>query len=248
MLLACGTWTVYVGDRLLDAWRGFRSHDEGGLQERHYFHWRHRRVLIPIAVCSASIATALVLRLMPAPAREQDSVLAAAALTYFSGVHSAQFSAWIRRTRWMRRLASKELLVGVLFTAGCATPALSRLHRSAAGARSEWPVLACIVFFAALAWTNCSAIESWESATQAGVHPRAGLLGIIGLAGSAALAFANPHAMRAAALLCAGGAGALLLAVLDRKRQRIAPLALRVLADAVLLTPAVLISLGARSG
>ena len=233
LLVACGTWTAYVGDRLLDAHHAIQSGNLGALRERHYFHWRRRHVLIPTACATAAIATVLIARCMPVAVRSRGSVLAAAALMYFSGVHTA-----VRLPDWLRRLASKELLVGLLFTAGCAAPALSRLH-SAHG-----PFFACLALFAALAWMNCVAIESWESTTdQTAVFRRTVVLGIVGIAASGALAFTD---MRASALACSGAASALLLALLDRKRARISPLTLRALADVVLLAPLVLVILGAR--
>lgn len=233
LLIACGTWTVYAGDRLLDAHRAMRSGNLGALRERHYFHWRHRRVLIPIACATASITAVLVTQCMPVAVRSRDSVLAAAALMYFSGVHTAA-----RLPDWLRRLASKESLVGLLFTAGCAAPALSRLH-SAHG-----PFLVCLALFAALAWANCAAIESWESTNnQTLVFRRTFVLGIAGIAASGVLAFTD---MRASALASTAAASALLLALLDRKRARVSPLTLRALADLVLLTPLVLILMGAR--
>jgi hypothetical protein len=56
------------------------------------------------------------------------------------------------------------------------------------------------------------------------------------------LAAASAHP-RPAALLAAGGASALLLALLDRNRARFSALALRAAADLVLLTPLALIPL-----
>ena len=38
LLIALGTWTVYVGDRLLDARSGLRSCSFNRLRERHFFH------------------------------------------------------------------------------------------------------------------------------------------------------------------------------------------------------------------
>ena len=95
LLIAVGTWTVYVGDRLLDAQRAIRSGYLDALRERHYFHWRHRRLLIPMACGTAAIAACLVACRMPVGVRSHDSVLAAAALIYFSGVHSSA-----RLPRW----------------------------------------------------------------------------------------------------------------------------------------------------
>src|ERR1700744_3758153 len=49
VLIALVTWAVYVVDRLLDARAAFRSGDDNGLRERHFFHWKHRRILTPLA-------------------------------------------------------------------------------------------------------------------------------------------------------------------------------------------------------
>jgi hypothetical protein len=235
LLLACGTWTVYVGDRLLDAYRAISSEELGALHDRHYFHWHHRRLLVPIAFATACVAAALVMRRMPVAARDRNAVLAAAALMYFSGVHLPA-----RLPHWLRKLASKELLVGLLFTAGCAAPALSRLPSS------DWPLFTCLAVFAALAWVNCFAIESWESHNRyACVSLPTIILGVAALAASAALAFIDA---RASALVCCAGASTLLLSLLDRMRDSISPLTLRTLADLVLLTPLVLLILGARHG
>lgn len=235
LLLACGTWTVYVGDRLLDAHRAITSEELDLLHERHYFHWRHRHLLVPLACATAGIAAALVMGRMPVAARDRNAVLAAAALMYFSGVHSPA-----RLPRWLRKLASKELLVGLLFTAGCAAPTLSRLHTVG------WQFITCVAVFAAVAWVNCFAIENWESPDRPTcVSMRTTVLGIACLTASAALALTDA---RVSALVGCAGASALLLSLLDRRRNRISPLTLRALADLVLLTPLVLLILGARRG
>lgn len=213
-------WTVYVGDRLLDARAGLRRWGNE-LRERHFFHWRHRRILAPLAVGTAFAAACIVLRWMPVGARERDSVLAVASLAYFTRVHGGSVG--------VRRVFSKELLVGVLFTAGCALPAWSRSH---------WPTLIVpVIFFAALAWLNCRAIEHWEGG-QRGIARTAGWTAGAGVLAAAAIAFAQP---RSAELLAAGAASALLLAWLDGLRVRIAPVTLRALADLALLTPVLLV-------
>lgn len=237
LLLACGTWTVYVGDRLLDAHRAIRSQNLGALRERHYFHWRHRRSLIPMGCVTAAIAVALIVDRMPAAVRDRNSLLAAAALAYFSGVHStARLPVWVRKLV-SRKLVSKELLVGLLFTAGSIAPTIARAHSIG------WPFGACFAIFVMLAWTNCSAIESWESSRMpSGVTPRATVLAIACIAASGVLAFVN---WRFSALACSAAISALLLSLLDRKRAALSPVTLRALADLVLLTPLVALILGA---
>ncbi len=234
VLLALGTWVVYIGDRLLDARSGLRSGALHRLRERHFFHWRHRRALLPAATVAGVVAAAIIFILMPAGIRERNSVLGVAALAYFSGVHSRCRAPW-----WLLPLLSKESLVGLLFTAGCALPTLTRMRLADAPNAAMGLMLALIAFFAALAWLNCHAIERWESAVHATrISAAAGLLAFIGLVLACVIA---PLQSRAAALFAAGAASALLLALLDRARHRVTPLALRAAADMVLLTPLVLV-------
>ena len=226
VLLALGTWVVYVGDRLLDARAAFRSGNLGALRERHFFHWRHRRVLASFACCAAVLAAGIDFFLMPPAIRERNSVLAFAALAYFSGVHVPRV-----RPKTLAPFRSKEFIVGVLFTAGCAFPVFARIHVAAG---SLWPLLLLTVFFAALAWLNCTAIDRWESAETTGVSSAAFALAAIG--SLAALGFFLPQP-RISALIFAGSASAALLGLLDLRRSRITPLTLRCAADLVLLVP-----------
>ena len=242
LLLALVTWTVYIADRLLDARGSIRTGTTHRLRLRHRFHWRHRRIFIPLAVAATCAAVWIVFFLMPPAARERNSVLAAAALTYFTRVHSNRnlppFAAPTLPSL-LSQLLSKELLVAILFTAACALPSISRLSANAA----LLPLLTSAVFFALLAWLNCHAIEKWESIecesdprppAKTQILPLAIVLGLIGSLLAASLFAFQP---RAAALLAAGAASTLLLALLDRLRSRLTPLALRTTADLVLLTP-----------
>ena len=236
-LLACGTWTVYVGDRLLDAHRAMRSQDFCALRERHYFHWHHRRTLIPVACVTTAVTIALIVNRMPAAVRHRNSILAAAALVYFSGVHArARLPGWLRKLV-SRKLVTKELLVGLLFTAGSFAPAIARAQVLG------WPFYACFAIFATLAWINCSAIETWESPRiSATVRLRAVALGIACMLASGAFAFLN---WRLSVLACSAAISALLLSLLDSKRPTLSLLTVRALADFVLLAPLLALLLGA---
>jgi len=226
-LLMLAVWAVYVADRLLDARNGLRSGNLLALRERHLFHWRHRRVFLPLAVVAAVAAAFLVIALMPTGTRERDSVLAAASLVYFTRVHAG---------RALRPTFPKELLVGLLFTAGCVIPAWSR---------SAFPVPALLVpaaFFAILAWLNCHAIDRWEADASNTAPQRiaftACIVAVAELLAATLLLHTQP---RSAALLAAGAMAALLLALLDTVRNRLAPVALRAAADLALLTPLLLV-------
>lgn len=185
--------------------------------------------MIPACASAASIAATIVLILMPAPVRRHDSVLALAALAYFSGVHSRP-----NLPAWARRLFSKELLVGVLFAAGCALPALSRIDLFSASLIPHIPICAVVLLFASLAWLNCHAIDCWESNSPSRVALFAVTLGVAGILLAAVSA---PIQLRPAGLIAACALSALLIALLDHLRTRLTPLALRAAADLVLLTP-----------
>lgn len=239
-LLALVVWVIYVGDRLLDARGGLRNPAHHLLQDRHYFHWRHRRLLAPLAAIATLAALWIVQERVSGFAIRQDSMVAAAALVYFSGVHTrASLPGWLRRGA--ARLVSRELLVGAIFSAGCSLPALSalRLHRPPAFG----PALLCVpLFFAALAWLNVRAIADWEDNPWP-IHRRivtrfARAIGVLGLL--AALLLAAAGQPRIGLVLAAGALSAFLLALLDRVRPALTPLALRAGADVVLLAPLLL--------
>jgi hypothetical protein len=238
VLQALGVWTVYVADRLLDARRALRDGSVDNLRERHFFHWRHRSIFLPLAVAAASVCAGLIFCFMPLAARERDSFFAAAALVYFARVHSGG-TRNKPSVRLRIPLFSKELLVGVIFTAGCALPAIARAFASD---EPLWPLLVPAFCFALLAWLNCHAIDGWES--QKPTHPTCTTSLAAGCLAAACLLlawFACAGHPRTAALLAAGAASALLLALLDRVRPRLTPLMLRATADLVLLTPLALI-------
>jgi hypothetical protein len=258
LLVALATWSVYVADRLLDARAGLCEPAQHTLRERHEFHWRYRRALLPMAIAAACVAAGIILAFMSPLARARDSVLAAAALAYFSGVHSGHMARQLP-VHWPRAFPGKEFLVGLLFTMGCVLPAWHRQHALAAPVPGIWVFWIPAVFFAALAWLNCSCIARWESMDEpwetrsarpkqsfsdqpprpAATFHSSVLLACGGLFLTAVGASAHP---RAAALLAAGATSALLLALLDRMRARFSALALRAAADFVLLTPLALIS------
>ena len=232
IVVGLSAWSLYIADRLMDARQtqnAVCAHPQTAqsLRTRHHFHWRYRRILLPVALAAAIAALALVLRFMPIPARERDSVLAVAALAYFGSVHLP---------KQPRKFSiPKEFLVAVLFTLACATPAWTRLHAH------RITLLAPVLCFMALAWLNCLAIEAWESgmAPQRTTIRRLGLL----LAAStllAAIIAAASHQLRIAALLAAAALSATLLAFLDHRSSRLRPLALRIAADLALLTPILL--------
>jgi hypothetical protein len=200
------------------------------LRPRHLFHWRHRHIFVPIAITSALTALTLVLINMPPAARTRGSVLAVAALAYFTSVHNP----WHLPVPKLR--IPKELLVALIFTIACTLPTWARMP--AHYIELLLPALSLI----ALAWLNCQAIEIWESRSarqrKAPILPLAASLTIFTLLAAILLAGHHP---RLAVLETTAALSAALTAILDHQQHRLNPTTLRALADLVLLTPLALL-------
>jgi hypothetical protein len=236
LLLASGTWLVYVADRILD---GLRFESSGQLRERHFFYARHRGKAVAGGVVVCLVLLWLIATRMNATARREDTALFAVALAYFCLVHLCRLGI----ERWF----PKEAAVGALFALAVAVPAWSRLqgHRAA--------LIPVVTLFALLCWLNCIAIEKWErppgeksSVLTTGLAhattrwaQRHFFFVSSGIALLAAVACirsdlsAAPVAMTALYLACTISA-ALFLAL---DRSRLSSVQLRIAADAILLTP-----------
>jgi hypothetical protein len=244
VLVGLVTWTVYIGDRLLDARSALAAMQPSRLRHRHRFHWRHRRLMASFAVASACAALSIIVVYAPAAARERGAALGLATVAYFSGVHARRNPdsrlGWLPTPpRFLERLSftqyGNELLVATIFTCGCILPVWPRAVLISA---PLWPLTLGAAFFMLLAWLNYHAIGRWEAGAPAAHISRAGLtLAITGLAIAAALWASHPEP----ALLIASGAGsAFLLALLNRHSEWLTPLALRASADLALVAPLVL--------
>lgn len=224
--LAC--WSFYLLDRLLDARRSLNAANRSRLRARHLHHWRFRQILFPIALAAFVTAAVLALAQMSRPALLRNGALAAATLLYFSGVHGVRLS---RPTAFH----FKELFVALIFTSACMAPVLARMG-------NHLIFLPAFLAYSALAWFNCYAIEAWERTRLTALNSAARVTAAIAaaLVLSRAVFLAPAHPQRALLLLCALASAALLF-LLDRLRHRFSPLALRIAADLVLLTPALLL-------
>lgn len=231
-VLGLGTWLLYIADRLLDGRTGsFR----GDLRQRHLFHARHRRAFL-LAGAVALVPLGWLIAVMPVLARREDACLFIAAVLYFAAVHLPFPRIHMRFLR--------ELAVALVFACASAVPAWS------ASVPAHDDLVWIIGLFAALCWLNCDAIHVWESAQ---LPRRWSLVSTLALAVSAVagmLMFAAVHHAPLFRLLAAILGSALLLFALDRdfcrarrkpsSRGELSPLALRILADAALLTPLLL--------
>jgi hypothetical protein len=249
LILALGTWIVYVADRILD---GLRAGSYAHLRERHFFYARHRRESLFAGAVASLILLWLIATHMTATARLEDTTLFGVALAYFCLIHlcgplcEAVFE-W-RIERWF----PKEVAVGVVFAAAVAVPAWSRLS----GQRAS--LIPVVTLFFLLCWLNCSAIEKWERAPMTSARALRTMLphattcwaqrhlslvscGIAVLAGIAcvwSMSGTGFGAMTALYLACA--VSALLFLVFDR--SRLGSFQLRIAADAALLTPLLFIA------
>jgi hypothetical protein len=248
LVLALATWSIYISDRLLDARAALRFRAHESLHERHYFHWRHRHIFVLLAVAAVCFGAADALFFLPSFARETGSILAVASLVYFSRVHSSRPG--LRTPAVIRLLFfRKELVVGLLFAAGCILPAWSRSPGAPASNSSIWLLWIPGIYFAILVWLNCWCIAGWESVGSRSGAPQRHVAknkvpiaavtaaGLVAIAGLLLVVLAPGFAVRSSQLLSAGAASALMLRILDRARSRMTLLTLRICADLVMLTP-----------
>ncbi len=249
-ILGLGTWVVYVADRLLD---GYSATETASLRERHWFYFRHRRVFTIACLTVAAPLTWMILRLAQPGVRLGDIALCILGIAYFSLVHGHRSQSGAHRSRWF--LIPKELAVGFLFAVACTMPTWLRA-RHVPGL-----LLVDAIAFGALCSLNCVAIQTWEdeeaaqevmhsilgaSAGHPRIHPvtaflgrhlklwSAGLLvaGILGAWRAPGVPMALPWAAIAAS--------AAIFLVLLHWRERLPAQALRIAADAALLTPLLL--------
>ena len=227
-VLGLGVWLIYLADRLADSTRLVPG---DYVTPRHAFHarWRARLSLVATAV-------ALVLVLVtPCTLSRTEFVhglwLLALAGTYFWLIHGGTPRPWTTRL-------PKEAAVGGMFAAGTA------FFPWCLGGGHRFGFLAGGLIFGGLCFCNCSLITVWERHAQDLRNPASLLnafpwltarlrglcLVLAGLAGTGLL-LTGPLPFLPLAL------GGMLLALLDCYKERISPDALRVLADAALLTP-----------
>ncbi len=240
-------WILYAADRLLDARplaNGTKLVDLTDMEERHRFHYRHRRRFLP-CLAAGTIPLAILLHAIPNGVLHLYIILAALLSGWLVLVHALPAAG-------SRRLP-KELAVAVFFPAAVFIPTV---------ARAPWlrlNLLPGAFLFACVCFLNCTFLYAWEhpddlsrahpSTRFAAHHLReisiAVVLACIVMLAVPATVTRMPH--RAASglvhpdlLAWAVLLSTSLLLLLHSLRHRITPLQLRALADFVLLTPAAL--------
>ena len=234
-VLVLAVWVIYVSDRLLDGWT---AKDRAALHDRHRFCERHRLVLAALVAFASGALVWLTTERLPAAEVTAGVKLGVILVLYMAGIHAGR-----GRIAWV---FPKEIVVGLLFACGETLPVWSRSIRICWGACLPW------ILFGFLCALNCLSIECWENQHRSGKwrqppHPfvrwansRLNLMAAaLAIAALAACFVRNPNGSSISALL-AVCLGALLLVFVNYGRTMLSPAALRVLADAALLVPALL--------
>ena len=216
VLLALAVWLIYAGDRMLDAWRGAVR------TRRHAFYRRHWRTVGVLWSAALAIGGWLAWTQLPVALWVRGLAVAGLVGIYLVAVHGLP--------RFLGA-GMKEAAVGFVFAAGVSLVA--------------WPMVRtgadflAIALFCLLCWMNCVGIEDWER----GVRARSAVIYAAAVVALLAILFLPD---RRPVLACAETASALGLVALDQISERISPEAARVLADAVLLTPILFLSVAGK--
>jgi hypothetical protein len=229
--LGLGVWIIYVSDRLLDA--SLLHSGNEGMEERHRFHWRHRKIFRVGLAIAVALAVGLVVMRMPM-AIYKHLLLGGVMVAGFFGL------AMLASQEPREVPYAKNMLAGLSFSFG--TAMMAHLYRY------EYDVYDLLgsrefICFVVLCILNISAIDLWEHAARSNdretkASDELALTLPLTLLGAAALAFAMLESQQSSrpfyyAILCAAG----LLYALNRIRARFRMETLRVLADVALLVP-----------
>ena len=230
-VLALVVWIIYLADRLLDGWL---TTDKRTLKERHRFCNRHRVVISTLTMLGALGGAWLAYHSLDDAEVKAGLLLAAVLTFYMLCVHAGGPA--------VSHLFPKELAVGALFAAGTALPVWSHSHAF------SWDGLYSWLLFALACVLNCVAIQCWEDEIDvrepAGAQSRfvswsKSRIPVVAT-GTALLGIAGLWFLRSDSnAIAAAGTAALLILLLNSVRTRLSAHALRVLADAALLIPAV---------
>jgi hypothetical protein len=212
VLLVLAVWLIYVADRAFDAWNGTSC------SPRHEFYRRRWRTVLPVWLAGLAAGAWLVAtRLSPSLFHRGLSLLGGVAL-YFAAVHCAPPA--------IRRAWPKEAMVGVLFALGVSLEAWTKINTAAD--------VITVMLFSCLCWINCMAIEKWETrkTSRETLEWPVRAAAMCVCAAAFLLLYEHRPVLGGAEM-----ASALAFLLLDRARFRFSADALRVLADAALLSP-----------
>ncbi len=235
LVLGLAVWTLYLGDRILDALRPMTGAREPARKE---FYRRHLRFASLGGLCLALLVIPLAYWLLKRPTFYAGLALLIPVICYFALVHLAP-------PRW-RACWPREAFVALLFTSG------TFLGVWIVNGANVRPLAAPATLFSLLCWANISAIEAWEcesaTASASGTpsssarwlarHFTTVTIGIALLA--AALGFSGLAPMD---FCMAAFWSGIALALLGVCRSQLRLDVLRVAADAALCTPLLALAL-----
>lgn len=233
LILGLSTWCIYLADRIIDVMRS----DQQAVTSRHRFTQSHRNKLISLLIIISISNLILIIKYLPHQLWVSGLITLGLIAIYYL----------IRLTRLQKiiTLIPREVMCGMLFALGCAIAPY-------AYATSPWlkdPTLLIPVFmFGCVCSASCILISSWESeadaltADSSIITTHASFIPHLAksLACLAVIALAFSCIFHWQALLAISVSALSLRFVLGHQNQ-ICPLNLRVLADAVLLSPLIFI-------
>jgi hypothetical protein len=239
--MAIAVWMLYVADRLMDARQmNSSSTQPNDLEARHHFHHRHRALFLT-GILLASIALAILLPRLAAPAIHLYLILGGLLSGYFILIHATP------RAEASRKIAHrlpKEIAVGIFFAAATFIPTVARRPDL------RLALLPAALLFASLCSLNCLFIYAWEhAAPHHGRPPHATtrfalhhLQAISILLSVTSIALALFDRQAPWPIFSATAAAAAALLILHHRRHTTAATILRAAADLVLLTPLLLLT------
>jgi hypothetical protein len=228
LILGLSVWCIYLADRLYDSTRAPAT---GALTDRLRFSRSHSATLSAITVAAATANLFLIIRHVP-----RSLIVTGLITAGLLGVY------YLIRLRGNARLASalpREILCGMIFALGCVIAPHAFLANG-----GGWEFFFAAILLGLVCSANCLLISVWEkeediagntrsiasSPSRLIPHLAKALSGLILLA--AAMAFFGPWQIHLAVCF-----SALCLRVMLHFGKRLSQRTLRVLADAVLLSP-----------
>jgi len=232
LALFFAVWLIYTSDRLLDSLKPKAS----PLQARHSFCGNHRVVFASLVLIFGPALLWLSVERLEAPTLGAGVILGVIVAFYLASIHAGPAG--------LSHLLPKEIAVGMIFAAGTSVPVWSR-----SGGLTPHSIVVSLLF-GLLCSLNCLSIECWERPRFGGHWRRPSSawiswadrhLSTLGLCVAiaailAAVLSGSDHSSRIPLLVISFAA--LLTVILNARRESLSPEALRVLADAALLLPA----------
>ncbi len=229
LILGLSTWCIYLADRIIDV----GPNRQQATTSRHLFTQRHVRKLIAILIIVSIGNILLIIQFLP------QRLLITGLITL--GLIGIYYLIRLTQLKNIITLIPREVMCGMLFALGCAIAP----HAYATHPWINTPTLIIpIILFGMVCSSSCILISIWEKAADSiasdpsiitthsfFIPYLATTLNYLSAASAALAYFFHWQALLSVAL------STILLRLALHHQNRISPLNLRVLADAVLLTP-----------